>query len=115
MNVAGNPDIEPRTLGVLQEMMHSVNSFSSLFKTMKELSNEQEDRINDIGMIFRAESAPDPRRYNSPAADEIGVLIVGGDDEGSIESTNRDIVLRFRGTGSGLERINKLHQHYDPL
>ena len=115
MNVAGNSNIEPRTLSVLQEMMHSVNPFIGLFKTMKELSSEQEGSINDIRMIFRAESPPDSRRYNNPTADKIGVLIVGGDDEGSIEPTNRDIVLRLRGTGSALERINELHQHYDPL
>ena len=96
-------------------MMHSVNPFIGLFKTMEELSSEQEVGINDIRMIFRAESAPDPRRYNSPTADKIGVLIVGGDDEDSIGPTNRDIVLRLRGTGSALERINELHQHYDPL
>jgi hypothetical protein len=94
--------------------MHSVNPlFIGLFKTMKELSSKQEGGISDIRMIFRVESAFDPRRYNNPAADKVGVLIIGGDDEDIIEPTNRDIILRLRGTGSGLEHINKLHQHYD--
>ncbi|KAI8635717.1 hypothetical protein BD408DRAFT_427283, partial [Parasitella parasitica] len=83
---------------------------------MEELASEQEGGIQDVRMIFRAESVPDPRRYNTPTADEIGVLIVGGDDESDSGARNRDIVLRLKSQDNdGLARINELHQHYDPL
>ncbi|KAG1122383.1 hypothetical protein G6F42_011533 [Rhizopus arrhizus] len=98
-------------------MMHDVNPFVDLFKFMEELSSERPNRIEDIRMNFRSESDTDIRRYNAPTADETGVLIVGGEDESSIAPCNRDIVLRLRGNaeGDGLQRINELHQHYDPL
>ncbi|GAN11390.1 hypothetical protein MAM1_0575d10951 [Mucor ambiguus] len=40
--------------------------------------------IENIQIIFRAESDTDIRDYNASTADEIGVLIVGGEDESSI-------------------------------
>ncbi|CEP09460.1 hypothetical protein [Parasitella parasitica] len=100
MNVAGNPDVNSATMLSLQTMMHEVNPFVTLFKTMEELSVEQPGGITDIRMIFRAEGTPDARRYNNPSVPEIGVLIV---------------VLRFKGTENGLARINEIHQHFDPL
>ncbi|KAG1064434.1 hypothetical protein G6F42_027005 [Rhizopus arrhizus] len=68
-------------------------------------------------MVFRAKNAPDSRRYNALTADEVGVLIVDGDDQSDLEPRNRDIVLRFKGVegNEGLSRINELNQHYDAL
>ncbi|GAN10664.1 hypothetical protein MAM1_0384c10209 [Mucor ambiguus] len=79
---------------------------------------QQSNGIENIQLIFRAESDTDIRRYNAPNADEIDVLIVDGEDESSIYSCNRDAVLCLRGDeaeGTGLHCINKLHQHYGPL
>jgi hypothetical protein len=42
-------------------------------------------------------------------------LIIREGNESSIEPTNRDIVIRIKGQGNGLARINELHQHYDSL
>jgi hypothetical protein len=116
MDVAGNPNVRPETMRLLQEMMHEDNPFVLRFKMMEELSSEQPNGIPDIRMIFRADGQ-DSRRYNAPTVDEIGVLIVGGEDESSIVPCNRDIVLRLRaaGPGDGLQQINELNQHYDPL
>ncbi|CEP10634.1 hypothetical protein [Parasitella parasitica] len=97
MNVVGNPDIREATLSSLQSMMHLTNPFVAMFKTMEESASEQPEGIRDIRMVFRAESRADPRRYNAPTADEIGVLVVGGDDESSIEPCHRDVILRLRG------------------
>ncbi|GAN10315.1 hypothetical protein MAM1_0342c09853 [Mucor ambiguus] len=62
LNVTGNSDVRPHTM-----------QFS-----------EQPNGIENIQFIFRAESDTDIRRYNAPTADEIGVLIVSGEDESSI-------------------------------
>ncbi|KAK4512391.1 uncharacterized protein ATC70_003090 [Mucor velutinosus] len=67
-------------------------------------------------MIFRSEDSPDPRRYNKPRVPEIGVLLFDGDDESSNEQPkNRDIVLRLKGSGDNLTRINETNQFFDPL
>jgi len=90
---------------------------SIAFKCMEEVAREQDGGIHDVRMVFRAESAPDPRRYNAPTADEIGVLIIGCDDESDVEPKNRDIVLHLRGqeNNDGLFRLSELNQHYDPF
>ncbi|GAN08484.1 hypothetical protein MAM1_0207c07996 [Mucor ambiguus] len=79
-------------------MMHDISLFVDIFKTMEELSFEQPNGIENIQIIFRAESDTDIRRYNAPTVDEIGVLIVGDEAE-----------------GTGPHCINELHQHYDLL
>jgi hypothetical protein len=67
-------------------------------------------------MILRSKGFPDARRYNRSTTSKIGVLIVGGVDDGSNEQPkNRDIVLRLKGPGNDLTRINEIHQHFDPL
>lgn len=116
MNVAGNSGVNETTMSNLQQMMHDINPFVHLFKTMQDLAAEQPEGIQDIRMIFRAEGTPDPRRYNSPTSSEIGVLIVGADDmENGMEPKHRDIVLRLRGPENQLSRIKEIHQHFDPL
>lgn len=47
---------------------------------MEEAAREREGGIENVRMVFRTESAPDPRRYNAPTADELNVLIVGCSD-----------------------------------
>ncbi|GAN10813.1 hypothetical protein MAM1_0405d10363 [Mucor ambiguus] len=66
---------------------------------MKELNSEQPNGIENIQIIFRAESDTVIRRYNAPTADKIGVLIAGGD----------------KAEDTGHHCINELLQHYDPL
>ncbi|GAN04203.1 hypothetical protein MAM1_0057d03663 [Mucor ambiguus] len=118
MNVAGNQDVSRKTMRILQNMMHEVNLFFNLLKSMNELSCELEGGLEDIRIVFRAENAPDPRSYNAPTTAEVGVLIVSGDNEESyLEPRNRDIVVRFKGVEGkeGLSQISELSQHYDAL
>ncbi|KAI9324736.1 hypothetical protein BD770DRAFT_334960, partial [Pilaira anomala] len=128
MNVAGNPNVTEATMLALQNMMHQVNPFIRYFKTMEEVSREQNesrgissnepmDGINDIRTVFRSENIPDPRRYNAPTTPEIGVLILGGIDNDSVgfEPTNRDIVIRLKGSEDTVSRIKEVNQFYDPL
>ncbi|CEP14565.1 hypothetical protein [Parasitella parasitica] len=114
MNVAGNRDVSAHTMQSLQNMMHDVNPFLDLFKCMEKINAEQPGGIRDIHMLLRAESGPDARRYNAPSTDEIGVLIVGGEDKSSILPCNGDFVLRLKGDveGDGLQRAIKLKQFY---
>ncbi|GAN06964.1 hypothetical protein MAM1_0143d06454 [Mucor ambiguus] len=65
-------------------IIDSANELQNRLNTIEELSSEQPNGIENIQIIFCAESDTDIRRYNAPTADEIGVLIVGGEDEGNI-------------------------------
>ncbi|KAK4515822.1 uncharacterized protein ATC70_010779 [Mucor velutinosus] len=101
---------------LLQNMMHEVNPFVELFKTMEELSVGQPGGIQNIRMVFRSEDSPNPRRCNRPRVPEMGILLFDGDDESSNEQPkNRDIVLRLKGSGDNLTRINETNQFFDPL
>ena len=119
MNVAGNPnvDLSIRSTFILQSMMHEVNPFVPSFKlSIQELSDEYSGGIQNLRMILRLEGFPDARRCNRPTAPEIDVLIVSGNDGGSNEQPkNRDTVLRSKGPGNDLRRINEMHQHFDRL
>jgi hypothetical protein len=131
MNVAADSNVSEETMLSLQQMMHNVNPFVRYFKTMAEVSEEQQrnslnrngtngiiDGLSNIRMVFRSENTPDPRRYNRPTAPEIGVLIIGNSDneDGSFEPSNRDIVIRLKGgEGESLSRIKEINQFYDPL
>lgn len=116
INVAGNRTINESTMNSLQQMMHDFNPFVRSFKTMNEIASEQPGGIRDLKLILKAEGTPDSRRYNGPTGSEqIGVLIVGGESNINEEPKHRDIVLRLKGPGSHLDRINEIHQHYDPL
>ncbi|GAN02890.1 hypothetical protein MAM1_0030c02339 [Mucor ambiguus] len=81
-------------------MMHEVNPFVDLLKSIEELSSEHEDGLEDIRMVFRAENAPDPKS--------------GDNDESYLEPRNSNTVVRFKGVAGneGLSRISELNQHY---
>ncbi|GAN11542.1 hypothetical protein MAM1_0673d11108 [Mucor ambiguus] len=114
VNLRKNNDAENSIQTTNMELMHEVNPFVDLLKSMEELSSEREGGMEDIRMMFRAENAPSSRRYNDPTADEVAS---GDDDECCLEPRNRDIVGRFKGVGGneGFSRISELSQHYDAL
>ena len=95
------------TLAMLQEMMHNVSPFVTFFKNTAEVVRESGGAA-DVRLLLRAEGSPDPRRYNPPTADEIGLLM-----SDTMTASNRDIVIRTR--TDELEHISELHQHYDAL
>jgi hypothetical protein len=125
------PDMNRATLAGLQTMMHTVNPFVAHFKMMKEVAqsirrerNANNDGSNDNGidildnvkLVFRAEGAPDKRRYNRPTTStDVGAVIVGG--EGDVDNaiaSKRDIVVHMKGNNR-LSHISELNQFYDPL
>ena len=100
-------------LGPIQEMLQSVNPFVKQFKTAFE-------RRRTIGpdhkIIIRADRTPvgeHQRCINSPATDEVAVLIAA--PEGA---SRRDIVLEWQDAAEGrggIKRIHELNPAYDPL
>ena len=111
------PSVNIETLEKLQEMMHRLNPFVSIFKNMAQVANEQrsnsntESQQNDISslenirLVFRAEGVPDRRRYNRPThGSEIAAIIIDSDNDDSTPKS-RDIVIRYQ--DDSLTRVNK--------
>jgi len=88
--LANSPHLTQATLAMLQEMMHHVSPFVTFFKNMAEVVRESGGAA-DVRLLIRAERSPDPRRYNAPTADEIGLLM-----SDTMTASNRDIVIRTR-------------------
>lgn len=104
-----------QTLEELQGSMHGINPIVRDFKTMVQFIRENPEQVADISMVFRAEGAPDLRRYNAPnTSTEVGVLILGSgrrqDDE---QQKYQDIVIRPQ--DDGFQRVDELNQIYDPM
>jgi hypothetical protein len=128
-------DMNRATLAELQSMMHTLNPFVAHFKMMKEvaqtirrergINNNDEnnggtiDALDSVRLVFRAEGAPDRRRYNAPTTStDVGAVIVGGEgDSDNAIATKRDIVVHMKGSDNNnrLTHISELNQFYDPL
>ena len=96
----------------LQDMMHTNNPFVSFFKHGIEVMAQHV--AAGIRMTIRAEGLPDPRRYNTPTAPEIAVIMPG--DGYTEHQASRDIVLHARNDSDKmLQYISKTNCSYDPL
>lgn len=114
------------SITTLNLLMHRVNPFVEVYKSMSQIANEQRGVPNDeanqegiaslenIKLVFRAEGVPDRRRYNRPTQEsEIGVIIVGGGSDDEAPLSGRDIVVHFQ--DSSTDRVSAMNQFYDPL
>ncbi|OBZ86903.1 hypothetical protein A0J61_05048 [Choanephora cucurbitarum] len=102
------------TLQQLQQLMHRLNPFVSIFKNMMHIANGQPNEIEsleNIKLVFRAEGVPNRRRYHRPAHGfEVAAIIVGGENDNDILNS-RDIVVRYQ--DDSLIRVKELNQcHY---
>lgn len=67
--------------------------------------------VADIEIRLMSLRSNDHRRNNTPAADEVGAIMVGDGHDGSI--SDRDIIVKLR--SGKLQRISALHSTYTPL
>jgi hypothetical protein len=94
--------------------MININPYVNAFKNMMEFVDRNPELVSDVRFVLKAESTPDPRRYNAPSDEnEIAVLILGSGNEQSEgnECSSRDIVLRPQNSGM-LQRINEKNYSY---
>jgi hypothetical protein len=106
--------INRQTLDMLQSVMININPYVNAFKNMMEFVDRNPELVSDVRFVLKAESTPDPRRYNAPSDEnEIAVLILGSGNEQSEgnECSSRDIVLRPQNSGM-LQRINEKNYSY---
>ena len=117
------PGVNITTLQQLQQLMHRLNPFVSIFKNMTQIANDQcnsseaqangIESLENIKLVFRAEGVPDRRRYNRPThGSEVTAIIIGGENDD--DTTNsRDIVVWYQ--DDSLTRVSESNQFYNPL
>jgi hypothetical protein len=113
-----NPECTETTMLEIQELLQTHHAFHGHYKQAYQILMEFEQqqqygrRIPNVVAHLHFAGQMDRRRYNLPAGSEIAVLIPGEEDR---PQGTRDIVLRLRGEGHFLERINECHPAYLPL
>ena len=112
-----NPEATSEIMEVLQHELGSGNYYADSYMHMHELLQEAEfaaarDKtdVPPVTMRFSSDALRDPRRYNSPAVEEVAAVFVGADGG---PPTHKDIVVYSR--GQKRHRVSELHACVDPL
>jgi hypothetical protein len=114
-NVFRDNSLDPQVLRELTDILHAVNPYVKLYKTAGEVLSEEHEQPVALRLRILDSAMRDPRTYNTPTADEVGILIVGLGEE---EYRPRDIVFYHRNPNApyrGLQHINELAREYLPL
>lgn len=117
-----NEDLSLNTLRILQQLLLDHNRYAHIYQHSYEVLRSYD--APDFSVKLCVVPVHDPRCYNLPMADEVGVILPEGRD---FEGDFRDIVLHlrpeyYRGTDESdnhqhlhLDRINEGHAAYSPL
>ncbi len=82
------PGVSARTVSQLAGMLQSSNSLVQSFLSIREMTQNQPPATN-IQLVIHADRRPSnehERRYNAPASSEIAAIVVGTDENISIET-----------------------------
>jgi hypothetical protein len=117
MNIFGDGSLDEQVLRTLQDLLHVHNPLVQIYKYAGEVLRDELEKPVTLQLRMLDSANKDPRTYNAPTANEIGILIVGMDEE---EYQPRDIVLHHRSLNRennyrGLKRIDELSSLYLPL
>ncbi|KAF8805649.1 hypothetical protein BYT27DRAFT_7296327 [Phlegmacium glaucopus] len=118
--VSRNPNLSLHTMVTLQDVMYHQNTYSAIYQHAYEVLEMYD--APDFTMKLCVLPGNDPRRYNLPTTDEVGVILPGGDD---FRGDYRDIIIHLRPQHYHnrhdhrehlqLQRINEGHPAYAPL
>jgi hypothetical protein len=115
-----NENLSLRTMQVLQQVMWEYNAYTPIYRHAYEVLRMYD--APDYTVKLCVVPGNDPRRYNLPTADEVGVILPDSND---FHGDFRDIVLHLRPRHYynvrderqhlQLDRINEGHAAYAPL
>jgi hypothetical protein len=118
--VSRNPDLSLHTMTSLQDMLNVHNVYAPIYRHAYEVLEIYD--APDYTLKLCVVPGNDPRRYNIPTADEVGVILPGDED---FQGDYRDIIIHLRpqyyhNPRDGqqhlqLQRINEGHAAYTPL
>jgi Helitron helicase-like domain at N-terminus len=114
-----NDNLSLHTMQILQQVMSEYNAYTPIYRHAYEVL--QMYNAPDYTVKLCVVPGHDPRRYNLPTADEVGVILPDNND---FQGDYRDIIIHLRPqhyrTNDNvqhlqLDRINEGHTAYAPL
>ena len=105
---------------MIDSYLREVNPYSSAYKQMHEVIEEQEfnhlkdgSDLKKISMYFKRDAADDPRRYNIPKIGEIAVIFDGENGQPVVS----DFMVHSKTDNNELtsSTLNMLSQNCDPM
>jgi hypothetical protein len=107
-----NPNLRPENLMALRDLLGQVNPYVNVFvQAANRIVTNPEEEVRVVITVGRNHGEEvDPRRYNTPLANEVAMILPGE----SGEVGNRDVIVQRR-YGGGLLRMSELAPSYDPL
>ena len=103
------PSLDFTILAELQQMLHDINPYVNIFRQAGNMLKY--NPLLDLKLVITNNRTKDTRRYNTPSASEVAVIMIGDGQE--TQHQNRDIVLQPH--EGGLQRISEIHPSYTPL
>jgi hypothetical protein len=103
------PGLDFTILAELQRMLHDINPYVNIFRQAGNILKY--NPLLDLKLVITNNRTKDTRRYNTPSASEVAVIMIGDGQE--TQHQNRDIVLQPH--EGGLQRISEIHPSYTPL
>jgi hypothetical protein len=120
VRISRNENLSLRTMQILQGVMSDYNTYTPIYRHAYEVLRAYD--APDYTVRLCVVPGNDPRRYNLPTADEVGVILPG---ENVFQGDHRDIVLHLRPQyyqnahdnmqHLQLHRISEGHAAYAPL
>ena len=118
--ISRNDNLSLNTMRVLQRVMYDYNPYASIYQHAYEILQSYD--APDYTVKLCVVPGHDPRRYNMPTADEVGVILPHQTD---FQGDSRDIILHLQPqhyhtpnddrNRLRLERISEGHAAYAPL
>lgn len=118
--ISRNENLSLNTMQILQDVMTNFNTYTPIYQHAHEVLHRYD--APDYTLRLCVAPGNDPRRYNLPTADEVGVILPGED---TFQGDHRDIVVHLRpqhrhNVNDGhdhlqLHRISEGHPAYAPL
>ncbi|KIJ47632.1 hypothetical protein M422DRAFT_248636 [Sphaerobolus stellatus SS14] len=108
----GNPanvSLNRNTTQFLQEMLQRCNPFINIYKTAKDLL-QQNLNISEMAVRIHFDASKDQRHYNAPTASEIATILPGQADQ---QHDGCDIIVHLQ--GGSLQRISHGSPVHIPL
>ena len=118
--ISRNENLSLHTIQILQHVMSNYNAYAPIYQHAYEVLQNYD--APDYTVRLCVAPGNDPRRYNLPTANEVGVILPGED---TFQGDQRDIVIHLRSqyyhnthdhqNHLQLQRISEGHPAYRPL
>src|SRR5947207_10440766 len=90
-------------------MLHDINPYVNIFRQAGNLLRH--NPLLDLKLVITNNRTKDSRRYNTPSASEVAVIMIGNGQ--GTENQNCDIILQSH--KGGIQRISEIHRAYISL